>query len=645
MSGIAGIIHFDGRPVEPGQVESMTAAMHYRGPDGIHHWRRGNVALGQCMLRTTPESLEETQPLTNEDESLVLVMDGRVDNWEELRHELLGRGAVLRTRADAELVLRAYETWGCDCLSHIDGDFALVIWDAEKREAFCARDRFGNRPLTYHWKGSTLVFASDLHAILTLPSIKQIPNESVLAQYLATEWHSRDETLWRDVMRLPQAHCAVARATGLTLQQYWIPDCSLTLPCRTDAEYIEYYRAILFDVVRRMSRSIQPLACEVSGGLDSSAVFAVAETLRQQQALRAPALNGYCLNFEHDADADEMHYARAVGAHLRQPIHEISPSDMPFDWYKSCAHSFLDLPPYPNHAVFCSLQTAAHMHGSRVLLSGLGGDEWAGGGARYYADAIGGSHFRDLLRYFHIDTQVAGIRFSSWALVRHGIGPALPKPLRDVLRKAVGLTRYTGSGDRDSWLSRSTQRALERVRQTTGLTKRASACRASQRRQIELIDSATGLVDREMCERQASRSGLEIRRPFWSKSIIEASFATPEHLRCRADENKWMHRRAMQGMLPDNVLQRTTKAVFDSTFIPVLNEMTKHVLEEVLPRRQNWVAARKVESLLNDVCEPHLSTWTGGKIWELWSLFGTDAAYSEITRQRNAEHQLSETES
>ena len=96
MSGIAGIIHFDGRPVEPGQVEAMTTAMHYRGPDGIHHWRRGNVALGQCMLRTTPESLEETQPLTNEDESLVLVMDGRVDNWEELRRELLGKVAVLR---------------------------------------------------------------------------------------------------------------------------------------------------------------------------------------------------------------------------------------------------------------------------------------------------------------------------------------------------------------------------------------------------------------------------------------------------------------------------------------------------------------------------------------------------------------------
>ena len=94
MSGIAGIIRFDGAPVEPGLVEKMTSAMSHRGPDGIHHWVRGSVALGQCMLRTTPESLEETQPLTNEDESLVLVMDGRVDNWEELRKELLGRGGA-----------------------------------------------------------------------------------------------------------------------------------------------------------------------------------------------------------------------------------------------------------------------------------------------------------------------------------------------------------------------------------------------------------------------------------------------------------------------------------------------------------------------------------------------------------------------
>jgi asparagine synthase (glutamine-hydrolysing) len=98
MSGIAGIIHFDGKPVEPGLIEKITRGMAHRGPDGINHWVKGSVAFVQCILRTTPESLEEHQPLTNEDESLVLVMDGRVDNWEELRKELLSKNVYLRTR-------------------------------------------------------------------------------------------------------------------------------------------------------------------------------------------------------------------------------------------------------------------------------------------------------------------------------------------------------------------------------------------------------------------------------------------------------------------------------------------------------------------------------------------------------------------
>src|SRR5512140_102194 len=247
MSGIAGVIHFDGRPVEPRQVEAMTAAMHYRGPDGLSHWRRANVALGQCMLRTTPESEDEAQPLTNEDESLVLVMDGRVDNWEEVRRDLLGKRAVLRTRADAELVLRAYEVWGRDCLSRIDGDFALVIWDAHRQQAFCARDRVGNKPFHYHWDGRTLAFASDLHAILQLPWVPEVLNEGMVAEHLAIDFQSRDETLWEGVMRLIPAHFMMVGADGLKSSQYWTPDLAAKLVYSSDGEYIEHYRALFTD--------------------------------------------------------------------------------------------------------------------------------------------------------------------------------------------------------------------------------------------------------------------------------------------------------------------------------------------------------------------------------------------------------------
>ena len=194
MSGIAGIVRFDGGGVEPGQIEKMTAAMSYRGPDGINHRVLGSVALGHCLFRTTSESLEETQPLANEDESLTLVMDGWLSNWEELRAELVAKSARLRTRADAELVLRAYEAWGADCVAHIEGDFAFVIWDARRCEAFCARDRMGNKPLFYCWNDDQLIFASELTPVLEHPSTPETPNLGKIAEFLASQWYTRDET-------------------------------------------------------------------------------------------------------------------------------------------------------------------------------------------------------------------------------------------------------------------------------------------------------------------------------------------------------------------------------------------------------------------------------------------------------------------
>ena len=316
MSGIAGIIRFDGRPVEQGLITKMTAAMPYRGPDGINHWVRGSVALGQCMLRTTPKSLEETQPLTNEDESLVLVMDGWLSNWKELRAELLTKDVRLRNRADAELVLRAYEVWGAKCLAHIDGDFALVIWDARRREAFCARDRMGNKPFAYHWDGKMLMFASELHAILAMPGVPQIPNNGMIVEYISDEWFSFDETLWTGVMRLPGAHHMSVGSAGPQPVSYWTPNLNTPQPYARDEDYIEHYRDLFADCVRRLSRSHKPVAYEVSGGLNSSAVFCMAEHLRRSGKLPAPGMEGYTVALTEYEDADELSYARAVGQHL-----------------------------------------------------------------------------------------------------------------------------------------------------------------------------------------------------------------------------------------------------------------------------------------------------------------------------------------
>lgn len=638
MSGIAGIIHFDGRPAEPGQVESMTAAMHYRGPDGINHWRKGNVALGQCMLRTTPESMEETQPLTNEDESLVLVMDGRVDNWEELRRNLLGKGAVLRTRADAELVLRAYEVWGRDCLARIDGDFALVIWDARNQQAFCARDRVGNKPFNYHWNGRTLVFASDLHAILPLPWVPAVLNEGMVAEYLAVDWQSRDETLWQDVMRLVPAHFVVVSASGLRPGQYWTPDLAAKLVYSSDDEYIEHYRALFTDVVRRMSRSNNPLACEVSGGLDSSAIFAVAETLRQQGGLLAPGLEGYTLDFSGDPDADEIEFCRAVGKHLGRAIHEVAPARMPLAWYQERARAYREFASFPNGAMHLNIYAEARQRGSRVLFSGTGGDDWLGGSPHYYAEALAGGRGGELLRILARDARKVGPATAAWWLVRHGMAPLLPDRIKQGLR-AVAASRSGKEIAALPWLSENLKERLHHRRQEARHAEPNGTHRIGQQSQFRHLSDGYITLAREFTERQISAMGIEWRQPFWNHSIIEFAFATPEHLRLRAGEDKWLHRRAMTRLLPRCVVDRSTKAVFTMEFARNWSEMHRLMRDDILPRRLRWINAELVAEWV--ATDPQLDRfpWSEGMLWMIWTLLGTDAVATTVPADRKVNNQ------
>src|SRR5262249_22712996 len=157
---------------------------------------------------------------------------------------------------------------------------------------------------------------SEPQAILAMPWVRTVPNDGMLAEFLSDEFHSRDETLWCGVLRLVAAHQVDIAAGGARTVRYWEPDLAAELPYRRDEEYVEHYREILFDRVRRASRSFAPVTCQVSGGLDSSAVFSIAEHLRREGRLLAPGLQGRTFVFPGDRLADEVRYCRAVGRHL-----------------------------------------------------------------------------------------------------------------------------------------------------------------------------------------------------------------------------------------------------------------------------------------------------------------------------------------
>ncbi|MDQ1315295.1 MAG: hypothetical protein QG662_1404 [Pseudomonadota bacterium] len=626
MSGIAGIIHFDGTPVESGQLERMTAAMDYRGPDGIHHRVKGSAALGQCMLRTTPESLEETQPLVNEDDSLVLVMDGRVDNWEELRKELLERGARLRTRADAELVLRAYEIWGQECLARIDGDFALVIWDARRKQVFCARDRMGNKPFNYHWDGKTLAFASELHPILALPWVGEEPNQGMLAELLAWECHSRDETIWQGVMRLVAAHRMIVDTGGPHLERYWAPDPWATLPCTNDEDYIERYRELFSDVVRRMSRSHRPLACDVSGGLDSTAVFCMAEHLRRNGRLLAPGIEGYTLAFNDDSAANELVYARAAANFLGKPVREIPPTVLPLEWYANHARADRDFPGFPNGSMSIGLRRQAAADGSRVVFTGEWGDALLQGSREYYAEELSQGHLRTLYDCFRADAAAAGSRQASTWFARHGVFPLLPPAVQSGLRKLVRRFRGGESPETLYWLSPAMRERLLSRRQKFRPADPGKLRRRSQRELLDMLDDPFGAQVLERMERLGSRAGLEIRQPMGDPRLVQFAFSTPERLRLRGDRSKYLHVRAMQGLMPREILDRKTKAEFSSVFRGHLDAMEDRISRILPGERPGWLEQAGMARLYRVYRDNPRYGWP---IWVLWGIHACDAVFNK----------------
>jgi asparagine synthase (glutamine-hydrolysing) len=460
----------------------------------------------------------------------------------------------LRDETDAELVLRAYEQWRADCVLHMEGEFALVLWDARSRSAFCARDRMGIRPFHYHWDGTTLTFASDVHAVLALPWVRQELNAGMVAEALAVDHLSLSETFWKGVLRLPAATSITVSAKGPRERLYWEPDRELQLPCRSDDDYVQYYRELLHKVVQEQSRSHKPLACEVSGGLDSSALFAVGHALLREDELAAPALHGFAMGFS-DALADESGYRTALSDHLGESIREVAPGRYPVSWYQQYGATYRDFAGYPNWTMLRPLYAAACAQGCRVILSGTGGDEWL--------CAVDDWRSTGLLR--SLTWEVLPEQWKQWVRYRRG----LPVP--------------------SAWLSREFTRSLDRRRHCV---ESGGGMRSMQ---LALLRDAFGQFGRELAERQAAMCGIERRQPFWDRRIVEAAFATPDRLRAGKGEDKWLHRRAMEGLLPRAILERSDKAHFVIMAKQQRRELTE-ALQITLARRTSWVRAERVRS-------------------------------------------------
>lgn len=615
MSGVAGLVYWDGRLVEPGVIEGMTGAMQHRGPDGITHWRQGPVALGQCMLRTTPESLEESLPLANGDGSLVLVMDGRVDNAPELRRELLGRGAVLRSRADAELVLRAYEAWGEDCVRHIVGECVFFVWDARRQTLFAGRDAAGTRHFYYHAGPGWLAFASEIKGLLTLPGIPRRVNDSRVLDYLVPAFDRDDQTgtFWEDILRLPAGNAMRATAHGVETWRWWNPAELEPLHFASLAECTEAFMAQLQEAVKCRLRHIRPVGAMLSGGMDSSTIVGlISHRLRDEltQPLRTVSLvredRENCTDWKSISailQADPWLQPTVMDASTVNETRDrlcaaIAVTDEPFSW--------------ANGLTYHLCYQAARDAGCGVLLDGMAGD-------LLFRD--GSASFEEVVRRRRLDLAGGLLQAGRnhgwprphWEFVTTWAKTVAPHWLRAVLRQRRDRQRLS-SGDlqaiRPEWASSYLQ------------GKRSSAYRAGHsswspddlRRHARLFMSGQASFAHENYGLLAFANGVEPRSAYSDRRVIEFAVRMPLEAKLAIPWYKNLLREGTEGMLPDAVRWRSDTGNHPGwTFYDRLAALVEaDALAELSQgeggrRLQRWLASPEMETVNTDYGDPSYS--------------------------------------
>jgi asparagine synthase (glutamine-hydrolysing) len=630
MSGIAGIYNLDGRPVEPALLERMTDVISHRGPDGVGHWIDGPVGLGHQMLCTTPESLRESQPWLDETEKVCLTFDGRIDNRKDLAKSLKAKGALLRDDTDAELVLKAYECWGLQSPKHLVGDFAFVLWDGLNRQLFCARDFLGLKPLYYIHTGRAFLFGSELKQLFEDETTRREPNEGMIGEYLASAITDKEETLFKNILRLPPGHYLLVRPGQFHKQCYWsIP--TQEVRYRRDKDYAEHFLESFKEAVHCRLRSHTPVGVSLSGGVDSSSVMVVAQALRNEGRVSSTKCEAFSLVFP-ALPCDESLYIQDVMGFCGASGHQLLQPPVDIGFYSRQASAYCDFPGYPNGCMASPIRHLLQEKGYSVLLDGVGADEWLTGSSYHYAELLRSFRLSDLLREYRLDTRMAGMRRASSRLMRHGIWPLIPETPR---RMIAGLFATHAPGH--SWINEDFALHTKLRERIDNSDSRQLFSSTAQKDVYESATNGYQLQAFEIEERDAALSGYEQRQPFNDQRLVEFALALPERQRHRGEQSKYVLRKAMLGLLPDVVRERETKSHFSHLFAQALLALgEKQLFDSLSIGAAGWVNAEQVKQmylrmkrLFEKGDEEYMS-----QIWPLWMISGVEVWFNSVILDR-----------
>lgn len=621
MCGIAGIFHYETvKPVDPKRVERMTDAIAHRGPDGSGVWTAPGIGLGHRRLSII-DLAGSPQPMHSADERAVIVFNGEIYNYRELRRELEQGGAVFRTDGDTEVILAAWQKWGPDCLRRFDGMFAFALYDCAARKLFLARDRFGVKPLYLaRLEGGALAFASELKGLLANPLLRRTIDPLAIEDYMTWGYVPDHRSILQGVEKLPAGHFMLLEhgRQPSPPQQWWDISFERREKGSTQDLSAQLLHLMREGVTSRMVADV-PLGAFLSGGVDSSSVVAL-----MSEASTAP-VTSCSIGFD-VASVDETQYARQVAGLFDTDHHERIVSADQFGEIDRIAAIFDE--PFADASAMPTLRVCelAREHVT-VALSGDGADEAFAGYRR---------------QLFHAREEQA--RSVLPAALRQPVFGALgriwpkadwaPRPLR---AKSTFLSlAENGEAGYARALSILSPEQRQRLYGATLLRERGDYRAEQPFEKLMREAPARSGLDRAQyadlkfwlpgdiltkTDRTSMAVGLEAREPLLDHRLVEFGARLSLGQRLRGTTGKWLVKHTMQRYLPDDILYRSKQGFVTpvSQWLrgPLASEARAVAASEVLVG-SGWFARKALARLADD----HISGRSdhGRVLWQLLML-------------------------
>ena len=550
MCGICGELCFNGKNVDASVLEAMIVSLRHRGPDDEGAFVEGNVGLGHSRLSIIDLSPAGRQPMFDASQEIVVVFNGEIYNYRELRKELLDEGVNLRSHSDTEVILYLYRKHGTDCPKYLRGMFAFVIWDRKTKRLFAARDRIGIKPFYYYLDGKRLAFASEIKAIVQIPGLDLRLSLPAIANYFTYGHSFAPQTIYQKIQKLPPGHSMTVEETKVTLRRYWEIPVNAETRNGDFAQCTKELLRLLTDSVRCHLIADVPVGIFLSGGIDSSLLAALAARQKSEP------IQTFSVGFDIGGRYNELHSARQMATAIDANHHEllVESFSVPALLEKLVWHydePFADAACMPTYLISEFARRSV-----KVILSGEGGDEVFGGYRRYIAQLLS-PYYRCFAWFLRNDSSLRRVIESRRGLRR------VKKVLEsfdfanDDKRYANWLTCFTPALRKEFF--DGVLQEFERSYDAAEIYHHRFAEAGSDSiNRLLYVDMKTWLPDTylEKVDKATMAVSLEARVPLLDHPVVEYAFSLPGTYKISGFCKKRILRAAATGLVTEAILNR-----------------------------------------------------------------------------------------